>query len=107
MTEDEIRAVFSKNLKTYREKKGFSQMSLALETGLATNFVSDIENGKKWISPATLSKICEALGISPYKLFIEVDFKNENCSAIINQFCSELTNDISETIKSLSEKYAK
>lgn len=59
------------------------------------------------IPPATLSKICEALGILPYKLFIEVDFKNENCSAIINQFCSELTNDISEIIKSLSEKYAK
>ena len=82
MTEEEIRSILSKNMKTYREKRGLSQMALANKAGLATNFVNDIENGKKWISPSTLSKISEALGIAPYKLFLEIDFKNENCQMI-------------------------
>ena len=107
MKEEDIRELFSKNLKFYRDKQGLSQMALALKAGLATNFVNDIENGKKWISPATLSKICEALEIQPYKLFVEVDLNNENCSGLLNQFCTELSNDLLDTIKSLSSKYVK
>ena len=105
MTEEEIRAVFSKNMKTYREKQGLSQMTLANKAGLATNFINDIENGKKWISPATLSKISEALEIPPYKLFIEVDFDNKNCSKTVNQLCTELSNDFMDMVKKISVKY--
>ena len=107
MREEEIREILSKNIKYYRDKKGLSQMALALKAGLATNFINDIENGKKWVSPSTLSKICEALEISPYKLFIEVNFANDNCSEIINQFCSDLLNEILNSIKEISARYGK
>ena len=53
-------------------------MDLASKAGIATNFVNDIENEKKWISPATLAKICTALDIEPYKLFLEIDFENSS-----------------------------
>ena len=90
MKEEEIRAVLSRNLKNLREKNGLSQMALAEKSSLATNFINDIENGKKWLSPATLSKLSEALGVQPYKLFLEIEFDHENQNGFMSQFCREL-----------------
>lgn len=105
MKEEEIRRIFAKNLKAYRKKQNLSQMELAAKAGITTNFVNDIENGKKWISPSTLSKFCEVLEIEPYKLFLEVDFEDKSSSKIINQFCSELSNDFQNLLNSISDKY--
>ena len=50
MKEEEIRSTFAKNLKAYRKKQNLSQMELAAKAGITTNFVNDIENGKKqWL----------------------------------------------------------
>ena len=105
MTEEEIRKIFSRNLKSYRKNLGLSQMDLASKVGIATNFINDIENEKKWISISTLAKICTALDIEPYKLFIEVDFDNSGSNKLINQFCTELSNDFVEVLNKLSDKY--
>ena len=105
MTEEEIRKIFSRNLKSYRKNLGLSQMDLASKVGIATNFINDIENEKKWISISTLAKICTALDIEPYKLFIEVDFDKAGSNKLINQFCTELSNDFVEVLNKLSDKY--
>ena len=81
-------------------------MALASKSSLATNFINDIENGKKWISPATLSKLSEALGVQPYKLFLEIEFEN-NQNGFMSQFCTELSNDILGTIKAVYARYEK
>ena len=72
---------------------------------ITTNFINDIENGKKWVSPGTLAKLCEVLEIEPYKLFLEVDFEEKSSNKIINQFCSELSNDILIMLNEISNKY--
>ncbi len=72
-----------------------------------TNFINDIENGKKWISPATLSKLSETLGVQPYKLFLEIEFENNQNGEFVNQFCTELSNDILKVIKSVSARYTR
>ena len=105
MTEKEIRDVFSQNIKLFREKKGLSQMALASKADLATNFINDIENGKKWISLATLSKLSEALEEMPYSFFVPIQFSSINSNEIINQFCTDLSNELLFTIKQVSEKY--
>lgn len=105
MTEKEIRDVFSQNLKLLREKKGLSQMALASKADLATNFINDIENGKKWISPATLSKLSEALEEMPYSFFVPVQIPAVSSNEMINQFCTEISNELLYTIKQISEKY--
>ena len=47
-----------------------SQLALAESTGLAHNFINDIENGKKWASAETIGKLAYALKAEPYQLFI-------------------------------------
>lgn len=36
---------------------------------LTHNFINDIENGRKWVSPDTLAKLSNALKIEPYQFF--------------------------------------
>jgi transcriptional regulator with XRE-family HTH domain len=49
---------------------GLSQLALANQVDMAHNFINDLEHGKKWGSPDTLAKLCDALGIEPYELFL-------------------------------------
>jgi len=46
-----------------------SQLNLALELGISTTFLSDIETGKKWVSAQTLTQIAKALKIEVFELF--------------------------------------
>jgi transcriptional regulator with XRE-family HTH domain len=71
MTKDEkmCRELLAKNLKRFRGRLGFSQLDFALELGISTTFLSGIELGQKWVSPATLAKLAQALNIEIYELF--------------------------------------
>jgi predicted aldo/keto reductase-like oxidoreductase len=53
----------SRNIKRFRSRIGLSQLHLALELGISTTFLSDIETGKKWVSAQTLSQLTKALKI--------------------------------------------
>jgi len=66
MNKDEksCRELLSRNIKRYRNRLGLSQLHLALELGISVAFLSDIENGKKWVSAQTLSRIAKALKIN-------------------------------------------
>lgn len=105
MTEYEIRDVFSRNVRALREKKGLSQMALAEKSSLATNFINDIENGKKWFSPATLAKLCTALNVKPYKMFLEFGIDGAQHNELMSQFCAELSDELISTIRMVSTRY--
>jgi transcriptional regulator with XRE-family HTH domain len=61
----EIRELFSRNLRELRHHNNLSQLALSVKAGLAHNFVNDIENGKKWVSPNTIAKLAEVLDVEP------------------------------------------
>jgi len=86
--EKECRELFSRNIKRYRERLGFSQLDLSLELRISTTFLSDIETCQKWVSPKTLSKIAKALKIEVYELF----------KPAVNQDGSEVSVDIAAEI---------
>ncbi|MDR3337240.1 MAG: helix-turn-helix domain-containing protein [Treponema sp.] len=69
MDEQELRGILSSNIKRGRTRANMSQTALAEKLDISTNFLSDIERGKAWISPLTLVKIASALHIEPYELF--------------------------------------
>jgi transcriptional regulator with XRE-family HTH domain len=69
LTGDDINLLFGKNLKRIRTQKNVSQLTLANMADLTHNFINDIENGRKWISPDTLAKLSNALEIEPYQFF--------------------------------------
>ena len=56
------------NLKKIRTKKSISQGDIARSLNVARSFVSDIENGKRNPTLATIAKLAEAIGVSTSEL---------------------------------------
>ena len=73
MGEEELRAIFGKNVRLYRNRRNWSQADLAEYANISINFFGDIERGKKWPHPDTLTKMAAALEIKVYELFLEED----------------------------------
>lgn len=69
MTEQELREVFKDTVKKNRKKLNWSQVRLAQEVGVSTNFINDIETGKKWVSPTTMVSLADAFDMQVYELF--------------------------------------
>ena len=95
-----IRRLFSQNLKRLRTIANISQLSLASLTGLAHNFINDIENGKKWVSAETIAKLAKALKAEPYQFFISESQYNDSGAEMFalylddfNRSCKKMTDD--------------
>jgi transcriptional regulator with XRE-family HTH domain len=99
MTEQEVRETLGANIRKQRKRLSLSQECLAAELDIATNFLSDIENGKKWISPGTLAKLTEALELDAHELFTrENKLPLEVCDLL-----REYTATLAKVEKSLGE----
>jgi len=98
--ERECRELLSRNIKRYRNRIGLSQLHFALELGISITFLSDIENGKKWVSAQTLSQIAKILKIEIYELFKPEQNMRDDISAAVAKYLD----DIDEAfIKSIEE----
>jgi len=76
MEEKELRAVFAENIKKFRNRRGWNQLLLAEKLEISSNFLSEIETGKGWVSPFTLVKLANVLEINVFELFIPQDIQN-------------------------------
>ena len=69
MNEETLRKILSQNIKKYRQRKGWTQAKLAEEMGISTNYLSDIETKRGWVSPLSLVNMANALDIDVFELF--------------------------------------
>ena len=69
MDEAGLRSLLSQNIKRYRQRKGWSQAKLAEKMEISTNYLSDIETKRGWVSPFSLVKMANALEIEVFELF--------------------------------------
>lgn len=98
--EKDCRAILSRNIKRFRSRLGLSQLHLALELGISTTFLSDIETGKKWVSAQTLTRLAKALKIEVYELFKPEQNIRDDVSAAVAKYLD----DVDDTfIKSIEE----
>jgi len=100
-----VRNLFAKNLKRFRDLLKISQLDLATASGLAHNFINDIENEKKFVSDETIAKLAKALKVEPYKFFlphVKLNTQGEEIIAedfsdaigiIIKEYCSNYFKD--------------
>jgi len=69
----DIKEIFSKNLKKYRNQLGLSQEAFAEKSKLHRTYISAVESKRRSISLNNIQKIADALEIDTYKLFIPED----------------------------------
>jgi transcriptional regulator with XRE-family HTH domain len=95
----ELREIFGRNVKLYRSRRNWSQADLAEYANISINFLGDIERGKKWPHPDTLTKIADALEIKVYELFLEEDISiNPKTQNLMNRFVKDVSLTISKSL---------
>jgi len=95
----ELREIFGKNVRTYRNRRNWSQADLAEYAKISINFLGDIERGKKWPHPETMTKLADALEIKVFELFMEEDNElNPKTKNLMNRFIKDVALSINKTL---------
>jgi len=102
-TEKELHEILSKNLKKYRRDFGLTQIALAKKTGVSTNFVNDIEAGKKWASLATMVKIANVFDIHIYELLKPPNLLPDNLTSILKKYSEDVQASLENINRALLE----
>jgi len=105
MTEKDLRIILSLNLKKYRNYRKLTQAEFAEKVNISIPFLSDIENGKKWISPNTLAKMADTLNIEAYELLKPDKVLPDNTVNIIEKYTDEILSTFSKDLQTLSDNY--
>jgi transcriptional regulator with XRE-family HTH domain len=105
MDEQDLRYILSINIKRYRNYRQLSQAELAEKLDISIPFLSDIENGKKWVSPRTLAKIADVFNIDAYELLRPEKSMPDNSANIIEKYTDDIYSIIGKTLFSLRDNY--
>ena len=105
MTEKDLRSTLSQNIKRFRGYRKFSQAEFAEKIDISIPFLSDIENGKKWISPTTLLKMADALNIEAYELLKPETIIPDNVVNILEKYTDDIYHIFGETLENIQNKY--
>ena len=87
-------------IRTIREFQQLSREKLAEMSNISTQFLADIETGKKGMTVATLKKLCLALHVSADSLiFATEDNTNFSLSAMIAAIPENKQDDLEDIIQ--------
>ena len=106
--EEKLRILFSQNIRKYRQRKGWSQEILAEKMEISTNYLSDIERKRGWVSPFSLVKLANALEIEVFELFKPEESAPSNVKTTVNQCLDDFSASLRVSFeKSLTDSMRK
>jgi transcriptional regulator with XRE-family HTH domain len=105
MTERDLRTILSQNLKKFRSYRKLSQVEFAEKIDISVPFLSDIENAKKWVSPATLAKMANALNIEAYELLKPENIIPDNTVNMLEKYTADIYRVFEENVNDIKANY--
>jgi transcriptional regulator with XRE-family HTH domain len=105
MDERDLRYILSINIKRYRNYRKLSQAELAAELDISVPFLSDVENGKKWVSPRTLTKIANVFNIEAFELLKPEKSMPDDSVNIIEKYTADIHSTLSQALYDLRDNY--
>jgi transcriptional regulator with XRE-family HTH domain len=109
MTESDLRVILGANLKRYRCFRGLSQAKLAEMVDMSSNFISDIETGKRWLSSETLVNLAEALHVEVFEFLKPIEALTGDSVALLTKYTeqasSALTAVVAQSLENLLNQY--
>lgn len=107
MTEEELKKIYGKNIKQFREQKKMTQSKLAEEIGIAEKYLSTLETCDKWGSFDTLLALANVLGVEPYELLLPqnqaVSYDSRRTKQLMTRFRANL-NELVDTVEEFLEE---
>ena len=102
-----IQQLFIKNIRYYRTKAGFSQLSFSERINISPNYLNAVENGKNFPSLDVLQKMIDELGLLPYQLFLEEpDISERTGTREIAQLATDFKQRIVKQLDDIIQKYS-
>lgn len=95
-------AVFGLRIRTFREYQKLSREKLAEKADISTQFLADIESGKKGMTVVTLKKLCRALCVTADSIVFAAERNpedNKEIIAMINTLDNEKQQEIEEILQ--------
>ena len=90
----DLKQVLGKNIKHYRQLKGYSQEEFSELLNISQQTLSRIERGINFLTAETLEKIPHILGVSTYELFMDgEDYSTKNILEDIEKHLNYLKSD--------------
>ena len=106
--EENLRSLFSQNIRKYRQRKGWSQEKLAEKMEISTNYLSDIERKRGWVSPFSLVKMAKALGVEVFELFKPEEAAPADIKTAVNKYLDDFSSSLRVSFeKSLADSVRK
>jgi transcriptional regulator with XRE-family HTH domain len=105
MTEQELRGILSRNIRRHRRSRNLSQADLAERLDISVNFLCNIENGNRWVSPKTLVKFGSALNIEPYELLKPENAMPPDTPLILNKCLDEAVVAVTQALNQVRGYY--
>jgi len=100
----ELRKILGANMKAYRSELGYSQAKLAELIDTATNYIAQIENGKRFPTDTMLEKIASALRKNGYELFSLIPYEKKLEQEWQAQVLADLEEFIHDRIKKIKRE---
>jgi transcriptional regulator with XRE-family HTH domain len=94
----QVRKRLSANVKSGRERLGYTQEKFAEIAGLSTQTISDIEGCRTWVSDKTLFKLSEVLKIDISQLLAPLPERERKTDLFAEQQIDTLRQFIKEDI---------
>ncbi|MDR0721823.1 MAG: helix-turn-helix domain-containing protein [Treponema sp.] len=105
MDEKEICVLLGQAVKRFRSWNKWTQELLAEKLEISANFLSNIENGKTWVSPKTVSKLALIFKIEPYELFMPEYDLSPGTRDMLLRYARETEESIGMVLNELKHKY--
>jgi len=105
MTERDLRTLLSRNIKKFRALRRMTQTEFAEKVDISVPFLSTIENGKKWVSPATLAKLADALNIHVYELLKPETIVPDRAADALEKYTADVFGAIGEALNGVRDDY--
>ena len=103
MNIDELKNIYTTNLKTLRTNKKLSQAEISEKIHITEKFYSDIETGRKWGSFETIIEIANAFEVEVYELFLPKGTVISHNEKRTKDLMKRLRSNFSELVDTMEE----
>ena len=104
--ESSLKNIFSKKLRENRRKCGFTQEKLAEIVGISTHYLAMLETARNFPTSDTLERLCAALEIPVYELFITDPSPREELEQLRQSILDNMDHVYQTTAKNLEKVVA-
>ena len=105
MGSQELQDILGANIRRHRLIRDLSQADLAEKADISVNQMCNIENGERWLSAPTLSRLAVALGVEPFELFKPPEPLPPEVPRLLNKCFDEAVAGVTKALYQIRDYY--